>query len=107
MGGAATERNEGETHLEATSNTYLTQPQTFEADEENFSYDTSKDPNYDRDGDLMDTRKMLTGEAVKSNTAFVYTDNANYDGEIESLKDGDNESYGRFKIKAMHVRDKY
>ncbi|WP_169926437.1 trypsin-like serine peptidase [Staphylococcus rostri] len=147
---------QAEKHLEATPDTYAAQLQTFEADEvndaddepeETFTYDTSKDPNYDKDGDLIDNRKKLTGDAVKPNTAFVHTDNANYKGEIESLKggdgsgavigknliltaghvvynnnyprdymtggyvipgkDGDNEPYGRFKIKAMHVPEKY
>ena len=118
-----------------------------EASDEAFVYDTSKDPNYDAEGNLIDTRKKLTGSDVKAETAFVHTDNANYTGEIESLKggdgsgavigknliltaghvlynnnyprdymtggyvipgkDGENEPYGRFKIKAMHVSDKY
>lgn len=118
-----------------------------EASDEPFVYDTSKDPNYDAEGNLIDTRKKLTGSDVKAETAFVHTDNANYTGEIESLKggdgsgavigknliltaghvlynnnyprdymtggyvipgkDGENEPYGRFKIKAMYVPDKY
>ncbi|KIX90887.1 hypothetical protein TP70_05260 [Staphylococcus microti] len=118
-----------------------------EASDEPFVYDTSKDPNYDAEGNLIDTRKKLTGSDMKAETAFVHTDNANYTGEIESLKggdgsgavigknliltaghvlynnnyprdymtggyvipgkDGENEPYGRFKIKAMYVPDKY
>lgn len=57
--------------------------------EENFTYDTSKDPNFDADGDLIDKRRKLTGDEVKHDTALVHTDNANYTGQIESLKGGD------------------
>ncbi|UXR71603.1 MULTISPECIES: trypsin-like serine protease [unclassified Staphylococcus] len=141
-----------ETNQQNKADTYDTQDDEAENQEaneveENKGYDTSQDPNFDTDGDLIDNRRKLTGNEVKPETAVVHTDNANYTGQIESLKggdgtgavigknlvltaghvlynnnsprdymtggyvipgkDGDKEPYGRFKIKAMHVPERY
>ncbi|MCD8798823.1 trypsin-like serine protease [Mammaliicoccus sciuri] len=51
-------------------------------------YDTSKDPNYDEEGILKDTRKKLANMDVENRTVYVYVGNDNYTGEIENLKHG-------------------
>ncbi|MEB6226919.1 trypsin-like serine protease [Mammaliicoccus sciuri] len=51
-------------------------------------YDTSKDPNYDEEGILKDTRKKLANMDVENRTVYVYVENDNYTGEIENLKHG-------------------
>ncbi len=52
----------------------------------NFRYDTSKDPHFDEDGALIDTRRKLGNTEVRNRTAYVYVENGNYKGQIENLK---------------------
>ncbi|EZX22441.1 hypothetical protein V070_01400, partial [Staphylococcus aureus C0673] len=52
----------------------------------NFRYDTSKDPHFDEDGALIDTRRKLENYEVRNRTAYIYVENGNYKGQIENLK---------------------
>ena len=52
----------------------------------NFRYDTSKDPNFDDDGALIDTRRKLENYKVRNRTAYIHVENGNYKGQIENLK---------------------
>ncbi|MBN4909245.1 trypsin-like serine protease [Staphylococcus sp. EG-SA-13] len=52
----------------------------------NFRYDTSKDPHFDEDGALIDTRRKLGNTEIRNRTAYVYVENGNYKGQIENLK---------------------
>ncbi|MEB6248334.1 LPXTG cell wall anchor domain-containing protein [Mammaliicoccus sciuri] len=115
--------------------------------EDNVNYDKTQDPNYDEEGYLKDTRKMQENYKVDNRTAYIRVENANYKGEIESLKGGEGsgayigknyfltaahviydnnyprqyltggylipgkhgnwEPFGKYKIKAFYVPDKY
>jgi LPXTG-motif cell wall-anchored protein len=52
----------------------------------NFRYDTSKDPKFDEDGALIDTRRKLENYKVRNRTAYIHVENGNYKGQIENLK---------------------
>ena len=115
--------------------------------EDNVNYDKTQDPNYDEEGYLKDTRRMQENYEVDNRTAYIRVENANYKGEIESLKGGEGsgayigknyfltaahviydnnyprqyltggylipgkhgnwEPFGKYKIKAFYVPDKY
>ncbi|MEB8264020.1 trypsin-like serine protease [Mammaliicoccus sciuri] len=57
--------------------------------EDNVNYDKTQDPNYDEEGYLKDTRRMQENYEVDNRTAYIRVENANYKGEIESLKGGE------------------
>ncbi|MCU5745472.1 trypsin-like serine protease [Staphylococcus sp. SQ8-PEA] len=58
-------------------------------EEDSVDYDTSKDPNYDEDGVLIDTRRKLENYEAYNNTVYVYVENDKYKGSIENLKHGE------------------